>query len=168
MTEKNKGKEQEVEAGKKPEAAKPEQPETKSEETNQEEKPETKKPEEKKADPEQAKTKGSNDQINPDKIKAGMTVRVHQKIRDVNAKGEEKERIQVFEGMVLAKRGKRLEEARILVRKIAANHIGVEKLFPLASPTIVKVEIVRESKVRRAKLYFLRNYKKKLKEKKVA
>lgn len=121
-------------------------------------KPETKQPAGVKSDP----------KIDPDQIKPGMTVRVHQKIRDVNAKGEEKERIQIFEGIILAKRGKRLDEARILVRKISANNIGVEKLFPLVSPTIVKVEVVRETKVRRAKLYFLRDYKKRLREKKSA
>lgn len=104
--------------------------------------------------------------INPDSIKPGMTVRVHQRIKDVNAKGEERERIQIFEGMVLAKKGKTLDNSRILVRKIAANRIGVEKMFALASANVAKVEIVKESKVRRAKLYFLRSYKKKLRDKK--
>lgn len=96
-----------------------------------------------------------------------MTVKVHQKIKDVNAKGQEKERIQVFEGIILAKRGKTLDNCRILVRKVASNHIGVEKIFPLASTTIIKIEPVKQAKVRRAKLYFLRNYRKRLKEKRL-
>ncbi|MGB0757529.1 MAG: 50S ribosomal protein L19 [Patescibacteria group bacterium] len=106
--------------------------------------------------------------IDPATIKPGMTVRVHQRIKDVNSKGEEKERIQIYEGIVLSKKGKTLENARILVRKISANRFGVEKLFPLASHNVVKVEIVKEAKVRRAKLYFLRNYKKRLRERKAA
>jgi len=129
---------------------------------------------EKEADPDQKeennqvvpdKDKDTSPKIDPQAIKPGMTVRVHQKIKDVNAKGQEKERIQVFEGVVLAKRGKTLDNCRILVRKIASNHVGVEKIFPLASPTIVKIEIVKQAKVRRAKLYFLRSYRKRLREK---
>lgn len=135
--------------------------ENKNQETeNQTEKKETEAPTENKVE-------NQNSNINPDEIKPGMTVKVHQKIREVNAKGEEKERIQVFEGIVLAKRGKNLENCRILVRKIASNHIGVEKIFPLISPTLAKIEIVKTSKVRRAKLYFLRDYKKRLREKKM-
>ncbi len=104
--------------------------------------------------------------IDPTSIKPGMTVRVHQKVKEMTSKGEEKERIQVFEGLVISKKGKTFENARIIVRKIAANRIGVEKLFPIASPNVVKIEIVKTSKVRRAKLYFSRNTKKKFREKK--
>lgn len=111
-------------------------------------------------------TKEVGTSIDPATIKPGMIVRVHQRIKEVNPRGEEKERVQVFEGTVLSKKGKKLENARILVRKIASNRIGVEKLFPLASPNVVKVEIVKESKIRRSKLYFLRSYKKKLRERK--
>ncbi len=108
------------------------------------------------------------DRINPADFKPGMTVRVHQIVKDVNAKGEEKQRIQIFEGMILSKKGKQLENARILVRKIGANRIGVEKLFPLASSNVAKIEVVKKAKVRRSKLYFLRSYKKRLREKQVA
>ncbi len=111
-------------------------------------------------------TKEVDTSIDPTTIKPGMIVRVHQRIKEINPRGEEKERIQVFEGTVLSKKGKTLENTRILVRKIASNRIGVEKLFALASSNIAKIEIVKESKVRRAKLYFLRSYKKKLKERK--
>lgn len=128
--------------------------------------------EEKQAQPqeEEKKTKKATEQaaIDPTTLKPGMTVKVHQRIKDVNSRGQEKERIQIFEGIILAKRGKSLENCRILVRKIGANNIGVEKLFPLASSNVVKVEPVKQAKVRRAKLYFLRSYKKRLKEKKVA
>ncbi len=120
-----------------------------------------------KPDNETSKDKNEKPSINPNDLKPGMTVKVHQKIKDVNAKGQEKERIQVFEGIILAKRGKTLDNCRILVRKVASNHIGVEKIFPLASPTIIKIEPVKQAKVRRAKLYFLRNYRKRLKEKRL-
>lgn len=83
-------------------------------------------------------------------IKAGDTVRVHQKIQD---KG--KTRIQVFEGLVLARKHGTEPGATFTVRKVASG-IGVEKVFPLYSPNIDKIEIVRRSKVRRAKLYYIR------------
>lgn len=95
-------------------------------------------------------------------VKPGMVVRVHQKIKDVTAKGEEKERIQVFEGLVLARKHGKEKGATITVRKISEG-IGVEKIFPLHSPLIEKVELVDQKIVRRAKLYYTRTYKKRLK-----
>ena len=83
-------------------------------------------------------------------IKAGDTVRVHQKIQD---KG--KTRIQVFEGLVLARKHGNEPGATFTVRKVASG-VGVEKIFPLYSPMIDKLEIVKRSKVRRGKLYFIR------------
>jgi large subunit ribosomal protein L19 len=98
-------------------------------------------------------------------IKPGMTIRVYQKIKELNTKGEEKERIQYFEGIVLAKKHGQEAGASITVRKIS-DGIGVEKIFPLNLPSITKIEIKKEAQVRRAKLYFLkRGYKKRLKEK---
>lgn len=97
-------------------------------------------------------------------IKPGMTVRVHQKIKETTPKGEEKERVQIFEGMVLARKHGRETGATITVRKIASGGIGVEKIFPLKMPTIAKIEVIKQAKVKRSKLYYLRNYKKKLKE----
>ncbi len=99
-------------------------------------------------------------------IKPGMTVKVHQKIKEKNAKGEEKERIQVYEGIVIARKHGQEKGSTITVRKISEG-IGVEKIYPLNSPNIAKIEITKKAKVRRAKLGYLRTYKKRLKEKKV-
>jgi len=85
-------------------------------------------------------------------MRAGDTVRVHVKVRE-----GEKERIQVYEGMVIGQhRGG--ARATFTVRKVSFGQ-GVERIFPLHSPTIEKVEVVRGAKVRRAKLYFLRDLK---------
>ena len=82
----------------------------------------------------------------------GDTVKVH-----VIIKEGDKERIQIFQGDVIAKRGRSLNTT-FTVRKISFG-IGVEKIFPLHSKSVKKVEIVRTTKVRRAKLYYLRNLK---------
>jgi large subunit ribosomal protein L19 len=83
-------------------------------------------------------------------LRAGDTVRVHQKIQD---KG--KTRLQVFEGLVLARKHGDEPGATFTVRKMSGG-IGVEKIFPLYSPMIDKIEIVKRAKVRRAKLYYIR------------
>jgi len=101
-------------------------------------------------------------------LKPGMTVRVYQKIKELNPKGEEKERIQYFDGLIIAKKHGNEAGATITVRKIS-DGIGVEKIFPLNLPTITKITIKKRARVRRAKLYYLRGeYKKKLKEKSLA
>ena len=92
-----------------------------------------------------------------------MTVRVHQRIMEKTAKGQDKERIQIFEGMVIARRHGAEVGNTMTVRKIASG-VGVERIFPVNSPMISKIEVVRFAKVRRAKLLYLRSYKKKLKE----
>ncbi len=97
-------------------------------------------------------------------IVPGMVVRVHQKIKEITPKGDERERIQIFEGTVIARKGKDAKSATITVRKIASG-VGVERIFPLRLPTIDKIEVVKQLKVRRSKLYFLRHHGKKLKEK---
>ena len=85
----------------------------------------------------------------------GDTVRVHAKVVE-----GEKERIQVFEGVVIARRGS-LNTETFTVRKVSFG-VGVERIFPLHSPSIAKVEVVRRGKVRRAKLYYLREKKGKM------
>ena len=102
-----------------------------------------------------------------DLIKPGMTVKVHERIKDVDAKGKEKERIQVFEGMIIAVKKPKTISGTFTVRKIS-NNVGVEKIYPINSPLIDKIVPIKQAVVRRAKLYYLRNgYKKKLKEKKL-
>lgn len=85
-----------------------------------------------------------------DTFEVGDTVRVHVKIKE-----GERERIQIFEGTVLAKHGGGISET-FTVRRVSYG-VGVEKTFPLHSPNVEKVEIVRRGKVRRAKLYYLRD-----------
>ena len=83
------------------------------------------------------------------KVQIGDTVRVHVKVKEGS-----RERIQVFEGTVIAKKHGGIEET-FTVRRISYG-IGVEKVFPVHSPAIEKIELVRHGKVRRAKLYYLR------------
>ena len=98
-------------------------------------------------------------------IKPGMIIKVHEKIKEYDAKGKAKERVQVFEGIVIARHGGHEPGATFTVRKVATGGVGVEKIYPLILPNILKIEILKEHKVRRAKLYYLRGkYKKKLKE----
>lgn len=82
----------------------------------------------------------------------GDTVRVHVKVVE-----GEKERIQVFEGTVIARKGARNSET-FTVRKVSYG-VGVERIFPVHSPIVTKVDVVRQGKVRRAKLYYLREKK---------
>ena len=82
----------------------------------------------------------------------GDTVRVHMKVVE-----GDKERIQVFEGVVIARKGGRNQET-FTVCKVSYG-VGVERIFPVHSPTVVKVDVVRQGRVRRAKLYYLRGKK---------
>lgn len=100
-------------------------------------------------------------------LKPGMQVKVHQRIVDTNAKGEEKSRIQVFEGIILAVKHGSEPGATVTVRKVS-NGVGVEKIFPLHSPVVEKIELVRQMKVRQSRPFYLRDHRKKLKEKKAS
>lgn len=83
-------------------------------------------------------------------LRPGYKVRVHQKIKE-----GDKERIQVFEGLIIARKHGKGINSTVTVRKIS-NGVGVERVFPLHSPFIAKIEVADKSKVRRAKLYYLR------------
>ena len=83
-------------------------------------------------------------------VQIGDTIRVHVKVKEGS-----RERIQVFEGIVIAKKHGGIEET-ITVRRLSYG-IGVEKVFPVHSPSIDHIEVVRSGKVRRAKLYYLRS-----------
>lgn len=92
-------------------------------------------------------------------VKPGHVVKVYQKIMETkisNKKEEAKERIQVFEGLVISRRGGKGISANITVRKISGG-IGVERIFPINAPTIEKIELVKTTKTRRAKLYYMRD-----------
>ena len=84
------------------------------------------------------------------KVEIGSTVKVHVRIKE-----GEKERIQVFEGTVIAKNNSGISET-FTVRRVSYG-VGVERVFPVHSPNVAKVELVRNGKVRRAKLYYLRD-----------
>lgn len=80
----------------------------------------------------------------------GDTVRVHVKIRE-----GERERIQMFEGTVIAKKGSGVSET-FTVRRVSYG-VGVERVFPIHSPNVAKVDVIRHGRVRRSKLYYLRD-----------
>ncbi|PLV60371.1 50S ribosomal protein L19 [Thermotoga sp. KOL6] len=89
-------------------------------------------------------------------FRPGDTVRVHVKVVE-----GDRERIQVFEGIVIAKRGSGINKT-FTVRRIGSHGVGVERIFPIHSPVVEKIEVVRKGKVRRAKLYYLRNVRGKI------
>jgi len=99
-------------------------------------------------------------------VRPGMTVKLSERIKDISPKGEESERVQVFEGIVLAMGGKGITRT-LTIRKISKG-FGVEKIYPINSPVVSQIELVKTAKVRRAKLNYLkdpkRRFKRKLKE----
>ena len=96
-------------------------------------------------------------------IRPGDTVKVHQKIKETlkkgkSAKQESKDRIQVFEGQIIARKHGKGINSTITVRKVISG-VGVEKIFPIHSPIIDKIELIKRGKAKRAKLYYLRKAK---------
>lgn len=92
-------------------------------------------------------------------IKPGHVVKVYQRIietKDMGKKTETKERIQIFEGLVIGRKSGKGINATITVRKISGG-VGVERIFPLNTPTIEKIELVKTTKARRAKLNYMRD-----------
>jgi large subunit ribosomal protein L19 len=83
-------------------------------------------------------------------FKPGDTINVHVKIKEGN-----KERVQLFQGTVIQRRGTGTSGETFTVRKIS-NGVGVERIFPIISPSIDKIEVVKQGSVRRAKLYYLK------------
>jgi large subunit ribosomal protein L19 len=86
-------------------------------------------------------------------IRPGFTVKVHQKIKE-----GDKERIQIFQGIVIARKHGEGVSSTITVRKVV-DGVGVERIFPVYSPSLEKIEVVKSGKVRRSKLYYLRTAK---------
>jgi len=84
-------------------------------------------------------------------LRSGDVVRVHRKIKE-----GEKERVQVFEGMIIAVRGGQSSSQTITVRKVS-NNVGVEIVVPVHAPFVDKIEVVKRAKVRRSKLYYIRH-----------
>ena len=94
-------------------------------------------------------TEGMVKEANP-AIRVGDVVKVHVKIRE-----GERERIQVFEGTIIARKGSGVSET-FTVRRVSYG-VGIERVFPVHSPSVAKIELVRKGQVRRAKLYYLRD-----------
>jgi len=89
---------------------------------------------------------------NPPQLKAGDTVRVHEKVKE-----KDKERIQIFEGLVLATKHGSGMNGSYTVRKLAVGNVNVEKVFPLHSPNVVKIERLKTADTKRAKIYYMRD-----------
>lgn len=88
---------------------------------------------------------------NPADLRAGDTIRVFERIHE-----KDKDRIQLFEGLVIATKHGRGLNGSFNVRKIAAGNIGVERVFPLHSPNIIKIERTKSARVNRSKIYYMR------------
>lgn len=98
------------------------------------------------------------EEVKTQDLRTGMTVRVHQKISE-----GDKDRIQVFQGMIIAMAGKTPETKTITVKKQSFG-VWVDKIFPLASPLIEKIEVVKIAKVSHSKLKFIEGFSRRLKE----
>jgi large subunit ribosomal protein L19 len=100
--------------------------------------------------------------IQPSQIRTGMSIRIHQQIKETAPNGEEKERVQVFEGLVIKMSGAASRKT-MTVRKVSGG-IGVERIFPLALPSLLKVELTKVARVRRKDISFVRDSKKRFRD----
>ncbi len=100
--------------------------------------------------------------IQASQIRTGMTVRIHQKIKEVAPNGDEKERVQVYEGIVMKMSGAKARQT-MTVRKMSGN-VGVERIFPVGLPSIQKVELTKVARVRHKDISFIRKSKKRLRD----
>ncbi|NQV90381.1 50S ribosomal protein L19 [Candidatus Uhrbacteria bacterium] len=96
-------------------------------------------------------------------LQAGQTVRLHERIQDVSPKGEVRERVQVFEGIILALGGSGV--SRTITLHKTSDGVGVEKIYPINSPLVAKIELIKTAKVRQAKLGYLKDLKNRFKRK---
>src|SRR3989338_10347352 len=104
------------------------------------------------------KTINADKQLKKDlpEFRTGDIVRVYKRIREVTEAGKEKERVQAFEGLVIARKHGHGINATFTVRKIASG-VGVERIFHVHAPNIEKIELVKHQPVRQSKLYYVRN-----------
>ncbi len=100
--------------------------------------------------------------IQPSQVRTGMTIRIHQKIKETAPNGEEKERVQVYEGIVMKMSGVKARQTMV-VRKVSGG-IGVERIFPVGLPSIQKVEVTKVARVRRKDISFIRDSKKRFRD----
>lgn len=92
-------------------------------------------------------------------IKVGMYLRVYQRIFELNSKGEEKGRLQMFEGLVIARKHGNEAGATFTVRKVTKTGHIVERIYPIYLPTLEKIELMKIAKRTKSKMYYLRNRK---------
>lgn len=101
----------------------------------------------------------SKKKIKATDIKVGMYLRVYQRIFELNAKGEEKGRLQMFEGLVIARKHGNEPGATFTVRKVTKTGHIVERIYPVYLPTLEKIELMKIAKRKKSKMYYLRNRK---------
>ncbi len=92
-------------------------------------------------------------------VKVGMYLRIYQRIFELNAKGEEKGRLQMFEGLVIARKHGNEPGATFTVRKVTKTGHIVERIYPIYLPTLEKIELMKVAKRTKAKMYYLKNRK---------
>ncbi|MFB6181933.1 MAG: 50S ribosomal protein L19 [Candidatus Magasanikbacteria bacterium] len=101
-----------------------------------------------------------------DNIEPGMEIRLKQRIHEKDAYGNENERTQIFEGTVISRKHGTEKGATMTIRKVVSG-VGVEKIYPIYSPIIEEIEILKNQKVRQSQPYYLRDQDKKLKEEEI-